>query len=96
MSTVLNAMNRRNAARRAYDKSEGGEVEAVVLDAADVEVRRVDKAFDAMLDALREIVKGEGAYNRDPLEHASNCIEHMQDVAREAIAKVEAQEVAHG
>jgi hypothetical protein len=33
-------------------------------------------------EGLREIAKAEGPYSRDPLEHASNCIEHMQRIAR--------------
>lgn len=39
--------------------------------------------------ALREIAKAEGAFSRDPLEHAGNCIQSMRDLAREALTKAE-------
>ncbi len=35
-------------------------------------------------DALEEIIKGEGAFNREPLKHAENTIENMKKIAREA------------
>ena len=35
--------------------------------------------------ALKEISKGRGPYNRDPLEHAHNCIEAMTEVAKQAL-----------
>ena len=31
--------------------------------------------------ALREIAKGEGAFSRDQLTHATNCVESMKDIA---------------
>ena len=34
--------------------------------------------------ALREIEKGEGAFSRDPLEHAENTIDNMKDIAHRA------------
>jgi len=40
--------------------------------------------FSRLLAALAEIEKGEGAYSRDPLEHASNTIDYMKRIAREA------------
>lgn len=40
----------------------------------------------ALLAALEEIAKGEGAYSRDPLKHAENTIESMKEIARSAIA----------
>lgn len=45
---------------------------------------------DDLLVALREIAKGQGAYSRDRLEHATNCIEEMKALAHTAIAKAEA------
>jgi hypothetical protein len=36
--------------------------------------------------ALREIAKGEGAFSRDPLTHAGNCIEYMKRLAVRALA----------
>jgi hypothetical protein len=42
-----------------------------------------------LLDALREIARGEGAFSRDPLTHATNCIESMKAIAAAAIALAE-------
>jgi len=39
-----------------------------------------------LLMALHEIEKGAGPYSRDPLEHASNTIEAMKQLARDAVA----------
>jgi len=36
--------------------------------------------------ALAEISLGMGAFSRDPLEHAENCIENMKEIARNALA----------
>jgi len=52
---------------------------------AELIVRAVN-SLDKVEEALREIAKGEGPYNRDPLEHAANCIEHMKETARTALA----------
>jgi hypothetical protein len=41
---------------------------------------------DDVREALEMIAKGEGAFNRDPLKHAANCIESMKALAREALA----------
>ena len=38
-----------------------------------------------LLAALQKIAKGEGAYNRDPLTHASNTIEAMKAIAEAAL-----------
>lgn len=38
-----------------------------------------------MEGALREIAKGEGAFSRDQLEHATNCIESMKRLAVNAL-----------
>jgi|GEM_PF-7034796 len=35
--------------------------------------------------ALREIAKGEGAFSRDQLTHAENCIDNMKSIAQEAL-----------
>lgn len=42
-----------------------------------------------LLEALKEISKGEGKYNREPLQHAENTIENMKAIADKAIALVE-------
>ncbi len=43
--------------------------------------------IDALLEVLREIAEGKGAYSQDQLEHASNTIEDMKALATDAIAK---------
>lgn len=40
--------------------------------------------------ALAEIAKGEGAFNRDPLNHAKNVIENMMTLAAAALAQAPA------
>ena len=48
------------------------------------------KAINAeLLAALGRIAEGKGAYNRDPLEHASNVIDEGKATALEAIAKAQ-------
>ena len=47
-----------------------------------------------MRNALEEIAKAQGAYRRDPLEHASNCIDDMRDIAYTALQESEAYEQA--
>lgn len=42
---------------------------------------------DDLLTALREIAKGEGRFNRDPIQHANNAIDNMVALAESAIAK---------
>ena len=37
-------------------------------------------------EALKEIAEGAGAFSRDPLTHAANCIEAMKTTARAALA----------
>ena len=46
-------------------------------------------SFYALLDALMEIAKGEGAFSRDPLTFANNTIENMKEIANTAIAQAE-------
>ena len=40
-----------------------------------------------LLEALKEITKGEGRFDMDRLIHASNTIEDMKSIANEAIKK---------
>lgn len=40
-----------------------------------------------LLEALKEIAKGEGRFDRDPLTHAGNVIQSMIATAEDAIAK---------
>lgn len=44
-------------------------------------------AAPELLEALKEISKGEGRYDMDKLIHASNTIEDMKNIAKEAIKK---------
>lgn len=46
------------------------------------------ETIGGLLDALREIAKGEGAYSRDQLTHANNTIENMKKIASDATEKV--------
>ena len=46
-------------------------------------------SHDELVEALREIAKGEGEYSFDPLTHAGNTIESMIEIALAALAKVE-------
>ena len=40
-------------------------------------------------DALEKIAKGEGAFSRDRLEHATNVIENAIDLAKQALKETE-------
>ena len=42
-----------------------------------------------MRAALEEISLAQGAYSRDPLIHASNCIDDMRDIAYTTLKKSE-------
>ena len=44
------------------------------------------KRADRLEAALEEILKGEGAFSRDQLEHAINVIESVKGIARRALA----------
>lgn len=48
---------------------------------------RLLESRDRLLAVLKEIERGEGAYSRDPLTHAENCIESMKAIARAVLAK---------
>jgi len=45
--------------------------------------------IEYLIDSLKEISKCEGAYSMDKLEHASNTIKNMRDIALKAIEEVE-------
>lgn len=42
-----------------------------------------------LVEALREITEGKGAFNEDPMIHASNVIADMKRIAQEALASLE-------
>jgi hypothetical protein len=52
------------------------------------EARRQDNLIKEAVEALTEIAKGAGPFNRDPLIHAENTIEHMKETALECITKL--------
>jgi hypothetical protein len=43
------------------------------------------RRVQGLVDALEQIKKGEGAFSRDPLEHAGNVIEESRRLATEAL-----------
>jgi len=51
----------------------------------EAEVERLEAEVGRLRAELKEIAKGEGRYNRDPLTHASNTIEDMQALAIAAL-----------
>jgi len=53
-----------------------------------LEIKKLRAEKAVLLAALGEITLGEGAFNRDPLKHAENCIDSMKTCARAAIVKV--------
>lgn len=59
--------------------STAGAVSSLPYDAAEL--------IHDLYDALEEIAKGEGEFNRDPLIHAENTIDNMKELARAALAK---------
>ncbi len=48
----------------------------------------LEGAIKELSEALKEISECKGTYNRDRLEHATNCIKNMSDIAFKAITKV--------
>ena len=45
----------------------------------------LEKENERLREALQEISKGEGAFNRDPLKHCSNTVEDMKAMAKAAL-----------
>ncbi len=54
------------------------------LEIAETMVTAVN-SHDGLLEVLETIAKGEGAFSRDPLTHAGNCIDEMKSIAQAAI-----------
>lgn len=50
---------------------------------------KLEKKLNLALDALREISKGEGEFNMEPIMHAANTIENMKSIAINAIKLIE-------
>jgi len=47
--------------------------------------RKLQAKVKQMEEALTEISKGDGTFNRDRLIHADNCIENMKSIALTAL-----------
>jgi hypothetical protein len=47
---------------------------------------RLERENAELRTALEEIAEGSGAFSRDPLTHAANCIDNMKALARAALA----------
>lgn len=59
---------------------------AVITVAEYDELQRLRVRTTYLESSLQEIAKAKGAFSRDPLEHAGNCIDHMVKVANTALA----------
>ena len=55
------------------------------------EIAALKAENERLKGALREISKGEGRYNRDPLTHADNCIDDMKALAVAALQSKEGE-----
>src|SRR5687767_3708649 len=73
------------------DLTEWSVADNVVKEDAEHIVRCVNH-WDELVAALERIELGEGRFSRDPLTHASNCVEDMIAIAREALARARGQE----
>ena len=49
---------------------------------------RYETRISELEGVLNEIAEGKGRYSMEPLEHASNTIEDMKELANDAIARV--------
>ena len=56
----------------------------------DRRIMRLEEINADLLEALKEIAKGEGAFSMDSQIFANNTIENMQKIAHAAIAKATA------
>ena len=56
------------------------------------QLAKVTSQRDELLEALKEIEKGEGPFSRDNYTFARNVIEAMRELARAAIKKAEGRE----
>ena len=62
---------------------DGGEAAAMYA----LELRKAQERIAELEAVLTEIAKGEGAFSRDRLTHAENCVDNMKDLARNALAQ---------
>jgi hypothetical protein len=68
-----------------------GEGGGAAQDRIDANARLI-AAAPSMYEALNEIAKGAGPFNRDPLIHAENTIESMKEIALAALAKARGEQ----
>ena len=85
-SDLYNAAYDVGDARNGEEEERAEAVAAMARKALDAHVRGLVEENERLREAMREIVKGEGPYSRDPLTHASNVIEAMTKIARAALA----------
>lgn len=62
-------------------------VQAFVKCAGEATIQMLKAENVLLRKALVEIANGEGAFSRDPLEHAGNCIDSMKQIAETALWK---------
>lgn len=88
MSTLREELNS-GAVGIGLNRRALAEIERLTTAGEDLLKRGADKdrKIHALLEALKEIAKGRGAYSLDPLAHASNVIEDMKALATDAIEK---------
>ena len=48
-------------------------------------IDQIEAENKELRESLKEIIKGDGAYDMDRLKHASNCIENMKSIALKAL-----------
>jgi NADH:ubiquinone oxidoreductase subunit E len=70
----------------------GAKVLSDVIAALQQQLAEVTRERDALVAALKEIQEGRGPFSRDHLQHATNTIESMKEIAATALAAVEAKE----
>lgn len=70
----------------SMEKSLANSTEGLVVQGR--KVRELQKENERLVLALKEIVKGEGAYNEDNMQHAINTIENMKQLAKEALEPI--------
>ncbi len=73
-----------NDLRTRYECTAGFTRNIYMPEQRDLDIQAAD-ALDRFEVALKEISKGEGAYNQRPLQHAENAIENMVDIADRAL-----------
>ena len=47
--------------------------------------------MEEAIKLLEEALKGEGAFNRDPIQHAENTIDNMKELITKALVELKAK-----